>query len=810
MDYRKDLAEKLQELKSIDGFPKGGDEEILSLSLPPYYTACPNPYINDFISNHGTKYDETTDKYHCEPYIGDVEEGKRHPIYMMHSYHTKVPHKAIIKYIEHFTKKGDIVLDVYSGSGMTGLAAQTINRNAVLIDLSPAATFLSCNNNFGVFDKRILIELRNILAEVNDECAKLFKLPNGNIINYIIWSEVFLCPFCGNDLIFWDGYVDPKTEKIKDGGSCESCGAKEISKRSLTKKMVDDKPFLLPIIASILTGKQKSKRRLNQDEIDFLIEQEKKLVIPYKYPIAPIPDGYNLSQPKKSNNFTTIDDFYFKSSLYVISKFWDLANKASNPLFAKFFVTSFLGMRCTKRMPYRPKGLSAGAINNLSVPSLIQNYNPISVALRKFTKNFVKAVNSDIKSSNCIVSTQSATSLQNIADNSIDYIFTDPPFGSNIMYSDMNFIWEAWLDIYTNIDKETIVNSVQHKTIVEYQDLLVKTFHEYYRVLKPKRWITVEFNNSQSSIWNSIRDAIAKAGFIISQVSILDKKLGSFKQVSSDASVDKDLVIFAFKPESKFGNQFRSQQGLNLEMQFAEQFLSNLSISLLADRTTRVLYSKMVAFYIQNGYSINLNYNSFANQLNENFVFEDGLWFTFNQINSYSEYKKKMNIDGISAIQSGSYLLFVSDEKSAIVWLYNYLNVPRSFSEISISFNKLNISEEDKIPDIKIIIEDNFVTENGLIRRPKNIEENSLLNEKREKALFKEFEILLIKSKSEKGKIKDVRKESLYLGFEMCYKSKRFDDILTLAGKLDKTILENSAELNDFVEAAEIMVQGIS
>jgi len=366
------------------------------------------------------------------------------------------------------------------------------------------------------------------------------------------------------------------------------------------------------------------------------------------------------------------------------------------------------------------------------------------------------------------------------------------------------------LDIYTNIDKETIVNSVQHKTIVEYQDLLVKTFHEYYRVLKPKRWITVEFNNSQSSIWNSIRDAIAKAGFIISQVSILDKKLGSFKQVSSDASVDKDLVIFAFKPESKFGNQFRSQQGLNLEMQFAEQFLSNLNISLLADRTTRVLYSKMVAFYIQNGYSINLNYNSFANRLNENFVFEDGLWFTFNQINSYSEYKKKMNIDGIGAIKSGSYLLFVSDEKSAIVWLYNYLNVPRSFSEISISYNKLNISEEDKIPDIKIIIEDNFVTENGLIRRPKNIEENSLLNEKREKALFKEFEILLIKSKSEKGKIKDVRKESLYLGFEMCYKAKRFDDILTLASKLDKTILENSAELNDFVEAAEIMVQGIS
>jgi len=208
MDYKKDLKNKLPELKNIEGFPIGNDEDILALSEPPYYTACPNPYIADFIKEHGKPYDEATDNYHREPYFGDVEEGKRHPIYMMHSYHTKVPHKAIIKYIEHFSLPGDIILDAYSGSGMTGLASQTIKRNAILIDLSPAATFLSYNNNFGVFNKKLLFELKEIITKVYEECYELFILPNGDIINYIVWSEVFLCPICGADLIFWDSFVD--------------------------------------------------------------------------------------------------------------------------------------------------------------------------------------------------------------------------------------------------------------------------------------------------------------------------------------------------------------------------------------------------------------------------------------------------------------------------------------------------------------------------------------------------------------------------------------------------------------------------
>ncbi len=809
IDYKKDLAGKLEELKKIEGFPIGKDEDILALSEPPYYTACPNPYIKDFIEEYGTPYDEETDDYHRGPYNGDIEEGKRHPVYLMDSYHTKVPHKAIMKYIDHFTDEGDVILDAYCGSGMTGIAAQTCNRNPILMDLSPAATFISENNNISIFDKKFVIELDTIIKKLFDEFSYLFTLPNGDFINYIIWSEVYKCPFCNDDIVFWDSFVNNETEKIKDSGFCTHCGANGIKKRDLVKKTENEKVVLKPVAASILNGKQKSRRMLTKEEQEFLIEQEKNLVIPYKYPINKIPDGYNLSQPKKSNYFKVISDFYFKSSLLVLSKLWDDALKSSNPHYGMFFCTSILGMRCTKRMPYRPKGLSAGAINNLSIPSLIQNYNPLLVAKRKFSKNFIKAANSDIKISNSIISTQSATDLRNTPSNAIDYIFTDPPFGSNIMYSDMNFIWEAWLNVFTNTNDEAIVNKNLNKDINDYNLLLNETFKEYYRVLKPKRWITVEFNNSQSAIWNSIRESISKAGFIISKVSILDKKLGSFKQVSSESSVDKDLVIFAFKPDEKFNKKFNTYRGLNLEKEYVNQFISNIEISDLASRTSKILYSKMVGYYIQRGYEINYDAKSFYKMLKENFVQEDGFWFTTHQIESYLEYKKKMKLEGMEDIKSGASLLFVNDEKSALVWLYNFLSGPKTFSDISIAFNQLANLQDDNVPELKELLEQNFIQENGKYRRPKDESEHNTITEKRQKNLRREFETLLVQAQTQKGKIKLVRKEALAYGFELCYKDKRFTDILTIAKKLDKKILENSGELNDFVEAAEIMVEGI-
>jgi hypothetical protein len=231
--------EILDTVRDIEGFPIGKDEDIIALSDPPYYTACPNPFINDFIEKHGTPYDERNDDYDVEPYAADVSEGKNDPIYNAHTYHTKVPHKAIMRYILHYTKPGDIVFDGFCGTGMTGVAAQMCGnpdpefklqlenempgvewgaRKAILNDLSPAATFIAYNYNTPVDAVEFEKEAKRIIKEVEEECGWMYETQhaiNGNVqydiegkpikgkINYIVWSDVFVCPNCAHELVFW-------------------------------------------------------------------------------------------------------------------------------------------------------------------------------------------------------------------------------------------------------------------------------------------------------------------------------------------------------------------------------------------------------------------------------------------------------------------------------------------------------------------------------------------------------------------------------------------------------------------------------
>jgi hypothetical protein len=259
--------EDIDKVRHIEGFPIAKDEDIIALSNPPYYTACPNPFIEDFIKKHGKPYDEATDDYHREPFAADVSEGKNDPIYNAHSYHTKVPHKAIMRYILHYTEPGDIVFDGFCGTGMTGVAAQMCGkpdpefkakieaempyvewgaRKAVLNDLSPAATFIAYNYNIPVDVAEFEKEAKCILAECEKECGWMYetqhtvggKLQYGidgkpvmGRINYTVWSDVFICPTCSNEIVFWDAAVDKEKGKVNSIFFCPYCRS-ELTKRN--------------------------------------------------------------------------------------------------------------------------------------------------------------------------------------------------------------------------------------------------------------------------------------------------------------------------------------------------------------------------------------------------------------------------------------------------------------------------------------------------------------------------------------------------------------------------------------------------
>lgn len=162
------LGEKLKdpEFRKIEGFPIGSDEDILALSDPPYYTACPNPFVADFIKHYGKPYDLNM-PYSREPFAADVSEGKNDPIYNAHSYHTKVPHKAIMRYILHYTEPGDVVFDGFCGTGMTGVAAQLCGNKAAVEALGERVTLERSTTEEGDKGLSIIGRRRSILSDLS-------------------------------------------------------------------------------------------------------------------------------------------------------------------------------------------------------------------------------------------------------------------------------------------------------------------------------------------------------------------------------------------------------------------------------------------------------------------------------------------------------------------------------------------------------------------------------------------------------------------------------------------------------------------
>lgn len=801
------IHEDLDKMRDIEGFPIGDVEDILELSDPPYYTAYPNPYIKSFIEIYGKPYDEETDDYDVEPFVGDVSEGKNNPVYNAHSYPTKVPYKAIKKFIEHYTKKGDIIFDGFAGTGMTGIASVSSGRNAILNDLSVFASFITSNYNKKSDVVEMNLKMKYIINELESEVKWMYqtKHPNGQIgiINNTIWSDAFYCPQCNKEFVFWD--LAAKDGKVIDNLSCD-CGAKEFSKNSCERVFTNyyDTSIgeniqiakQIPVEINYIYNRKRYTKKPDKNDLD-LIKKIEEIPIPYWQPNYELPLGHNTKQPIGSHGLKYTHLFFSKRNLYTLSYLFKLINENSFP--KKYIFTSILPS-IGRMYKYRTSGGGQPAGNNLYVPSINREQNPLNTLKRKFNQ-IIKSEEEINKFSKMksITSNQSSTDLNNIPVNSIDYIFVDPPFGANIMYSELNFLAESWLKIFTNNKEEAIMNSTQHKEIDEYKDLMIDSFKEFFKILKPNRWMTVEFHNKRASIWRTIQEAISRSGFIIAQVGILDKQQATFKQVTSPNSVENDLIINAYKPLKSFCESFFKKAGLNMETDFIKMHLDKLPIEPNVERSHQRLYSKLMTHYLQNGFEVRMDAPDFYETLRNNFVERDGHWFNNDQIAEYEKrLKLKKKIDDKDLKQA---ILGIYDERSAILWLAQFLQTPRTYEEIFIVFSKNIMISQDKIPELETILDENFATEGGKYRLPSNLERKEK-GEIRDKRLMKEFYQIFEEAQS-KREITEVRKEALIHGLMKFYQEKDVEKIRLLGEKLDQNIIDSDDDISAIVDWAK-------
>lgn len=842
MEPRKLTKEYIDKVRDIEGFPIGTDEDIIALSDAPYYTACPNPFLEEFIRENGTPYDEATDDYHREPFAADVSEGKNDPIYSAHNYHTKVPYKAIMRYILHYTMPGDIVLDGFSGTGMTGVAAQLCDkpdtdfkyilenkmpyikwgaRKAILNDLSPAATFISYNHNTSVDSAWYSKVATKLLVECEKEYSWMYEtnhIANDNtpqlkldvgqkkkgMINYTVWSDVFVCPSCGKELVFTEVTANADNN-LRDSFVCTHCGiklnkrdcerAKEVIYDELLSKTVQLSKQV-PVLINYSYNGKKHEKVPDLDDID-LIEKINGVHISYRVPIIPLPDGYNTEQPKRSHGIEYMHHFYTKRNLIVISTIYDRLRMFDSPQRQTMIFTFeqiLMGMsKIARYVPSHYSQVNQYLSGTLYIGSQVVEVSPRYILENKI-KNLSKVYNLvNGNNSNFIVSTGSTTELS-IPSSSIDYIFTDPPFGANLNYSELSFMWEAWYEVLTNSIPEAIMNPVQKKGLVEYQHLMTTCFSEYFRVLKPNRWMTVEFHNSQNSVWNAIQEALLRAGFIIADVRTLDKKQGSFKQIVSSKAVKQDLVISAYKPRDSFRKSFITKAGTEeTAWEFVRQHLENIpvvvvnndKIELIAERQGYLLFDRMVAYHIMQGISVPLDATDFYRGLDEKFLKRDGMYFLADQVNEYDAARIQHDVEPIQ------FSLFVTNEKTARAWLYQQLNEPQTYAEIQPKFMQevKSVDKFEAMPELAVLLEENFLQdEKGHWYIPDTTKEGDVAK-LREKKLLKEFEGYM----NSKGKLKLFRSEAISVGFSKLWKDKNYQAIVDLAERLpEKTIQEDS------------------
>lgn len=834
--------EHLDRVRHIEGFPIGKDEDIIELSRPPYYTACPNPFIEDFIKEHGKPYDEATDTYHREPFAADVSEGKNDPIYNAHSYHTKVPHRAIMRYILHYTEPGDIVFDGFCGTGMTGVAAQMCHspdpefrmkiekempyvkwgaRKAVLNDLSPAATFIAANYNMPVDVEEFEREAKGILKECEKECGWMYETlhtdgdgetnryidgkPIKGRINYVLWSDVLVCPNCSGEIVFWDAAVDKEKGKVKDSFRCSRCRS-ELKKRDCDRasEIIYDKAFKknitmakqVPVLINYSIGKKRYEKAPDEYDLD-LLRRIDEMDIPYWYPTDRMPEGYNTEQPKRSHGTTHAHHFFTKRNLIILSKIYDELKNHEYKRILLFCLTAIKTLSSKNTKVSIKKYFSGGQFfsyvsGTLYIPSIVIEGNAIN-SFENRVKT-LRALNL-YRRTDTIVSTQSLSSSGNIKDNSIDYIFTDPPFGGNLMYSELNFLWEAWIRVFTSNHTEAIVNKVQKKGLTEYQELMERCFAECYRVLKPGRWMTVEFHNSSNSVWNSIQEALLRAGFMVADVSTLDKKQGTFKQVTTTSAVKQDLIISAYKPKEAFKHRFLEQAGSEeAAWDFVRQHLGNLPVTverkgklgIIQERQGYLLYDRMLAYHVVNGIPVPMDAADFYKGLAERFIERDGMYFLAGQVNEYEDKRMRMEVEEMQLS------MVVADERSAIQWLYNQLSTPQTYQEIQPKFiQELHQLRYEKMPELTDMLEENFLQhEDGRWYVP-DINKASDLAKLRKKRLLKEFEEYMKGT----GRLKVFRTEAVRAGFDRCWMQRDFETIVKVARRLPEKVVQEDPAL---------------
>ncbi len=462
------------------------------------------------------------------------------PVFNVHSYHTKVPPEAIEPFIAHHTRPGQIVLDPFAGSGMTGVAALRLGRRAVLSDLAPAAAHIAWNVTHACDPMTLRTAATTVLSQIASHAAAAYATTcdactGPATIAYAIWSDLLRCHGCHGAVSVWESATDQRRGTLVDRFVCPHCT------KMMQRRGAERCGRRLSLIATDCASCGRRTRPATDGDVAHARRAASDGISEW-YPttrLGPSREMY-LRSALHLQGVQTVADFYTPRNLRVLAAMWaaicsvpDL--RVRQALALAFTNTAWHG---TIMRRYNARGGQRPLTGTLYVPHLSSEVNVTRVFSHKIRQleTFYRQEPGlrDVRDGAVQVDVASATNLADIADASVDYIFTDPPFGSNLFYADCNLIWEAWLGESTDREREAVVNRSLKpadggKTLSDYRALMEASFGEMRRVLRPEGWLTLVFHSTDVNVWQAIESAAGGAGLSIEGATYLDKRQLSHK-----------------------------------------------------------------------------------------------------------------------------------------------------------------------------------------------------------------------------------------------------------------------------------------
>lgn len=511
------------------------------------------------------------------------------PFFNTFSYPTKISPESIAVYIAATTKPGDTVLDTFGGSGSTGIAALLCEhptermkelaidlgvnpfwgqRNAICYEIGTYGSFAAKTISNRLKANEFKKAVAGFVKEEKEQLMHYYSAidPDGKrgMIRYIIWSEVLICPCCGKEISFFESGTKRNPVTFEKNIICPHCKMKssvdemqfqtEEYKDALTGKYTVRKKRVPSWVYGSTNGKNWDRQALPEDaEAVYEIELEMQN-------INDSPREIKWGELHRSGyhfGISYLHQFYTPRNYLIMRKLWDATEKYAPKVkdALRLLLLSYNASHCTMMTRVVAKKnakdfVLTGAQSGVLYISKLPVEKNIILGLERKSTPFSEAYE---MLENCTgefaVKNRSSEVLEE-KDNTIDFVFTDPPFGDFIPYAEVNQINELWLEEMTQRDKEIIISVSQSKGIQDYKAMLTKVFSEIKRVLKDSSYAAVVFHAAKAQIWDAFADAISDADLNVELTNILDKKQASFKQVVSEVSVQGDPLLLLSK-----GNQ---------------------------------------------------------------------------------------------------------------------------------------------------------------------------------------------------------------------------------------------------------------